>query len=503
MQDRSIDQVIRDFVSKGIAAHRIHSLDERYAINHLLGLLGMDAYDVQKIPSIPLPNLLDSLDRMIGYAIGKCLISDVPEEIEIMEAQVMELVTPLPSEVNKRFWMHYEEAPMRATDEFYRLSQDNDYIKTRKIAKNKHFSIDSKYGKLEITINLSKPEKTRQQMEFARQTEGGNYPVCALCMENEGYRGRADAAARSNHRIVRVPLFGENWGFQYSPYSYYNEHCIILSEEHVPMNVTEETIANLLEIVTIFPHYFIGSNAGLPIVGGSILSHEHYQGGRHHFPMEAAQVLRNLALKDFPEVEAEILYWPLSVIRLRSEDRDVVAAAACIIMEEWQSYSDPQADILAESSGMRHNAVTLIARRTGEAYEMDVVLRNNRTTEAFPDGIFHPHPDVQHIKKENIGLIEVLGLAILPPRLETELNEVADYLLGKNDTVASCHAEWAEELKQQGPFEEDSIMEIIHDAVGEKFVRVIEDAGVYKQTPEGQAGFNRFLSTLEQRHENA
>lgn len=497
MQDSSIDQVIRDFVSKGIAAHRIHSLDERYAINHLLGLLGIDAYDVQKIPSIPLPNLLDSLDRIIGYAIEKHLISDIPEEIEIMEAQVMELITPLPSEVNKRFWMHYEEAPMRATDEFYRLSQDNDYIKTRKIAKNKHFSIDSKYGKLEITINLSKPENTRQQMEAARATEGGNYPVCALCMENEGYRGRAGAAARSNHRIVRLPLFGENWGFQYSPYSYYNEHCIILSEEHVPMHVTEETIANLLEIVTLFPHYFIGSNAGLPIVGGSILSHEHYQGGRHHFPMEAAKVLRTLALEGFPEVEAEVLFWPLSVIRLRSEDRDVVAAAACAIMEEWQNYSDPQAEILAESAGMRHNAVTLVARRVGEAYELDVVLRNNRTSEAFPDGIFHPHPDVQHIKKENIGLIEVLGLAILPPRLDTELNEVADYLLGKTADVASCHREWAEELKQQGPFEADSVMEMIQEAVGEKFLRVIEDAGVYKQTPEGQAGFYRFLSTLE------
>ena len=497
MQDSSIDQVIRDFVSKGIAAHRIHSLDERYAINHLLGLLGIDAYDVQKIPSIPLPNLLDSLDRMIGYAIEKHLISDIPEEIEILEAQVMELITPLPSKVNKRFWMHYEEAPMRATDEFYRLSQDNDYIKTRKIAKNKHFSIDSKYGKLEITINLSKPEKTRQQMEAARATEGGNYPVCALCMENEGYRGRAGAAARSNHRIVRLPLFGENWGFQYSPYSYYNEHCIILSEEHVPMHVTEETIANLLEIVTLFPHYFIGSNAGLPIVGGSILSHEHYQGGRHHFPMEAAKVLRTLALEGFPEVEAEVLFWPLSVIRLRSEDRDVVAAAACTIMEEWQNYNDPQAEILAESAGMRHNAVTLVARRVGEAYELDVVLRNNRTSEAFPDGIFHPHPDVQHIKKENIGLIEVLGLAILPPRLDTELNEVADYLLGKTADVASCHREWAEELKQQGPFEADSVMEMIQEAVGEKFLRVIEDAGVYKQTPEGQAGFYRFLSTLE------
>ena len=497
MQESSIDQVIRDFVSKGIAAHRIHSLDERYAINHLLGLLGIDAYDVQKIPSIPLPNLLDSLDRMISYAIGKNLIAEVTEEIEILEAQIMELVTPLPSEVNKRFWMHYEEAPMRATDEFYRLSQDNDYIKTRKIAKNKQFSIDSEYGKLELTINLSKPEKTRQQMEAARQSEGGNYPVCPLCMENEGYKGRADAAARSNHRIVRLPLFGENWGFQYSPYSYYNEHCIILSEEHVPMNVTGDTIAHLLEIVTVFPHYFIGSNAGLPIVGGSILSHEHYQGGRHHFPMEAAKVLRNLALASSPEVEAEILFWPLSVIRLRSEDRDEIAAVACSIMEKWQNYSDPQADILAESAGVRHNAVTLIARRVGEAYELDVVLRNNRTTDEFPDGIFHPHPDVQHIKKENIGLIEVLGLAILPPRLETELGEVADYLLGKTDAVACYNREWAEELKQQGPFEEESVMERIHEAVGEKFLRVIEDAGVYKQTPEGQAGFDRFLRTLE------
>eukprot|EP00828_Plagiopyla_frontata_P006912 TRINITY_DN13135_c0_g1_i2.p1 TRINITY_DN13135_c0_g1~~TRINITY_DN13135_c0_g1_i2.p1 ORF type:complete len:301 (-),score=28.86 TRINITY_DN13135_c0_g1_i2:300-1202(-) len=274
-----------------------------------------------------------------------------------------------------------------------------------------------------------------------------------------------------------------------------SEMCI--RDRYMGMNVTEDTIANLLEIVTVFPHYFIGSNAGLPIVGGSILSHEHYQGGRHHFPMETAKILRNLTLDDFPEVEAEILFWPLSVIRLRSEDRNEVAAAAGAIMEAWQNYSDPQADILSETTGMRHNAVTLIARRVEEAYELDVVLRNNRTTESFPDGIFHPHPDVQHIKKENIGLIEVLGLAILPPRLDTELSEVADYLLGKTAAVASCHREWAAELKQQGPFEAESIMEMIHEAVGEKFLRVIEDAGVYKQTPEGQAAFDRFLSTFE------
>ncbi|CZQ83582.1 UDP-glucose--hexose-1-phosphate uridylyltransferase [Trichococcus ilyis] len=497
MQDNSIGQVIRDFVSKGIATHRIHSLDERYAINHLLSQLDLDAYDVHKKPSIPLPDLLDSLDRLVGYAVEKQLVADVAEEIEILEAQIMELITPLPSEVNKRFWMHYEEAPMRATDEFYRLCQDNDYIKTRKIAKNKHFPIDSKYGKLEITINLSKPEKTRPQMEAAREAEGGKYPVCALCMENEGYKGRAGAPARSNHRIVRLPLSGENWGFQYSPYSYYNEHCLVLSEEHVPMDVNAETIANLLEIVTIFPHYFIGSNAGLPIIGGSILNHEHYQGGRYHFPLEAAKVIRSLELNGFPEVEAELLYWPLSVIRLRSEEREEISEAARAILEEWQNYSDPQAEIFAEAAGIKQNAVTLIARRVGEAYELDVVLRNNGTTAAFPDGIFHAHPDVQHIKKENIGLIEVLGLAILPPRLETELSEVADYLLGISNDVAPCHREWAEELKQQGPFEEDSVMEMIQEAVGEKFLRAMEDAGVYKQTPEGQAGFDRFLRTLE------
>lgn len=491
-----IDQVVRDFVTKGIAIHRIHSLDDMYAINRLLGILGKDSFDIHKKPSIPLPNLLDSMDRIVAYAVDNGLIQDTPGQIDILESQIMELITPLPSEVNKNFWNHYEEAPMRATDEFYRLSQDNNYIKTRQIAKNKRFTVDTEYGALDITINLSKPEKTREQMEIAYNTPASGYPACALCLENEGYKGREDAAARSNHRVVRIPLLGENWGFQYSPYSYYNEHCIIFTRHHVPMHVSEKTIGNLLEIVSLFPHYFVGSNAGLPIVGGSILSHEHYQGGRQHFPMEDAEVLYRWDLNNHPEVQAEILYWPLSVIRLRASDPDEIYAAGCLILDKWQTYSDPAADIVAETEGQKHNAVTIVARRKGEAYELDMVLRNNRTSEAFPDGIFHPHKDVQHIKKENIGLIEVLGLAILPPRLETELIEVAAYLLDRPNFIADYHKEWADEMKQTAAYTAADVMDTVRNGVGNKFLRVLEDAGVYKQTAEGQAALKRFLETL-------
>lgn len=491
-----IDQVVRDFVTKGIAIHRIHSLDDLYAINRLLRILEKDSFDIHKKPSIPLPTLLDSMDCIVVYAIDNCVIQNTPGQIDILESQIMELITPLPSEVNKNFWNHYEEAPMRATDEFYRLSQDNNYIKTRQIANNKRFPVDTAYGILDITINLSKPEKTREQIEMAHNTPASDYPACALCLENEGYKGREDAAARSNHRVVRIPLLGENWGLQYSPYSYYNEHCIIFTRHHVPMHVSEKTIGNLLEIVSLFPHYFVGSNAGLPIVGGSILGHEHYQGGRQHFPMEEAEVLYRWDLTDHPDVESEIIRWPLSVIRLRASDPDKIYAAGCLILDKWRDYADPEVGILAETNGEKHNAVTIVARRKGEAYELDLVLRNNRTTEEYPDGIFHPHKDVQHIKKENIGLIEVLGLAILPPRLETELLEVAAYLLARPNAIADYHKKWADEMRQEAGYTEENVMDIVRKGVGNKFLRVLEDAGVYKQTPEGQTAMKRFLETL-------
>lgn len=492
----SIDQIIHDFVTKASAKHRIHPLDYYYAVNRLLHLLQLDKFDTDLLPSVPLPKLLDSLDQIVAYATEKEIIAATPRGRDEFEAQVMDVLTPLPSTVNKEFWDSYLEAPMRATDDFYQLCRDNDYIKTRQIAKNEQYTVSSPYGDLAITINLSKPEKTRQEIIEAQKVTD-DYPKCQLCAENEGYQGRPGIAGRTNHRVIRIPINGENWGFQYSPYSYYNEHCIIFTKKHVPMNVGPHTIHNLLDLVTVLPHYFVGSNAGLPIVGGSMLGHEHYQGGHHTFPMESAKTLDTWTWKTCSDVTAERLYWPLSVIRLQSENETALIQAGTELMEAWENYSNESLAIVAATDDKKHNAVTLIARRNGSAYELDVVLRNNRTTEAFPDGIFHPHQDVQHIKKENIGLIEVLGLAILPPRLKTELAEVENYLLDENASVASYHKEWADELKQMIGETNTDISTLVKEAVGQKFQRVLEDAGVFKQTAEGQEAFSAFTKQFK------
>lgn len=492
----AIDQIICDFVTKGVSTLHIHVLDQIYTLNKLLTLLQKEHYDIETTPSIPLPSMLESMDRMVDYAVAEGLVGDTVREREEFEALIMDLITPSPSEVNRDFWEAYQEAPLRATQEFYDLCRENDYIKTRQIARNEHFTYESSYGRLDITINLSKPEKTVKDIEAALE-DSGDYPQCALCAENEGYKGRAGSAARSNHRVIRIPLNGENWGFQYSPYAYYNEHCIVFTRRHIPMNVTKLTIANLLELVTVLPHYFMGTNAGLPIVGGSLLGHEHFQGGRHNFPMEKAQVVESWDWHGDGAVQAERLHWPLSVIRLRSLDAKLLLEAGSELMEAWSQYTNEELAILAESEAGRHNAVTLIARRAGEAYELDVVLRNNRVTAEHPEGIFHPHRDVQHIKKENIGLIEVLGLAILPPRLKEELEEVRAYLLGNGTTVADYHQEWAEELKQRADLSEENVDAVIREAVGRKFQRVLEDAGVFKQDEQGQEAFRKFVASFQ------
>ncbi|UJF15532.1 UDP-glucose--hexose-1-phosphate uridylyltransferase [Jeotgalibaca sp. MA1X17-3] len=491
-----IDQIVCDFVSKGNAIYSIHTLDRFYVANELLTILKKEQYEAELTPSIPLPDLLDSMDQMVEYGVMTGVIEDSLLERERLEARIMNVITPLPSIINQDFWEAYREAPMRATNDFYELSQRNDYIKTRQIAKNEHFITDSPYGKLDITINLSKPEKSKKDIEEAQKAVG-NYPECQLCVENEGYNGREGIAARTNHRIVRIPLQGENWGFQYSPYAYYKEHCIVFTEKHIPMNVTTMTIQNLIELVTVLPHYFMGSNAGLPIVGGSLLGHEHFQGGQHHFPMEDAEVLERWDWKGQESVTAERLYWPISVIRLRSIDSEKIIAAGAELMDEWNGYCNEELNILASTNGERHNAVTLIARRKGEAYELDVVLRNNRTTKEYPDGIFHPHPDVQHIKKENIGLIEVLGLAILPPRLKKELKEVEAYLLGEDVQIADYHQEWANQLKDTPHLTDENVTEIVRQGVGKKFQRVMEDAGVFKQNKEGQHAFKQFTEMFQ------
>lgn len=492
----AVDQIICDFVARGVSLHWIHPLDQYYATNRLLNLLEEEHYEIASTPSIPLPNLLDLMDEMVEFAIEKKLIEDSMREREELESLIMDVITPAPSVVNREFWDHYREAPLRATNEFYKLCRDNDYIKTRQIAKNQHFTYRSAYGKLDLTINLSKPEKTKKDIEEA-QKQSGDYPICQLCAENEGYRGRIGIAGRSNHRVIRIPIRNEQWGFQYSPYSYYNEHCIMFTKKHVPMQVSRTTIENLLEIITTLPHYFMGSNAGLPIVGGSLLGHEHYQGGNHQFPMEDAHVEESWTWKSQPSVTAERLYWPLSVVRLRSLSKEELIEAGTELMQAWESYSNEALNILAETNQEKHNAVTLISRRKGESYELDVVLRNNRTTEEFPDGIFHPHKDVQHIKKENIGLIEVLGLAILPPRLKAELQDVQKYVAGESVQVAQYHLEWANELKQKATETNEDVQTIIQNGVGEKFQRVLEDAGVFKQTESGQKAFHEFVAAFQ------
>ena len=498
MRNTDISRTITQFLKQAIQMELIEPVDEIYIQNRLLDCLNLDEYvELESLEDIP--DLLDSMDEMIDYAIRNGIIENYQYARDIYEAKIMNLVTPLPSVVNEEFWKKYEEDKELATDYFYKLSQKNDYIKTRNIAKNIFFETSSPYGNLEITINLSKPEKDPKEIAAMRQNNSTNYPKCALCLENEGYKGHSNHAARANHRVVRMDLQGETYGMQYSPYVYYNEHSIFLNEVHKPMVVDQKAIENLLEIIDILPHYFVGSNADLPIVGGSILSHDHYQGGCYQVPIEEAKTVEDLNLVEYPNVKASIVKWPLSIIRLQAKNKEELVETLIHIMDIWEHYSDEEYAIISHTNGTRHNTITPIARFNEGMYEMDVVLRNNRTTEEYPDGIFHPHPDVHHIKKENIGLIEVMGLAILPPRLVEELQQLEDFLLEKKplSEVAEIHQEWAKELKNEAQsFNEDTVSDFIKQKVGDKFTRVLEDAGVYKQDEEGIKGFKKFIEEL-------
>ena len=410
----------------------------------------------------------------------------------------MNLITPRPSQVNHHFWETYRQSKEDAIADFYALSKRNNYIKVDAIAQNIAFEAETAYGPLEITINLSKPEKDPKEIAAAKLAKASHYPACQLCFENEGYQGRLDHPARANHRIIRFDMDGHDWGFQFSPYAYFNEHCIFLDSQHVPMAISRKTFERLLTIVETFPGYFAGSNADLPIVGGSILTHDHYQGGRHTFPMELAPVEDNYSIEGFEAVSVGIVNWPMSVLRLQSDNKAQLIDLADHILKTWRGYSDPAVQVLATSDGQPHHTITPIARIRDGHYELDLVLRDNQTSLEHPDGIYHPHADVQHIKKENIGLIEVMGLAILPPRLKEELKLVQRYLLGQVDGVAKYHQEWADNLKATHPSitEEAEAEAIVRESVGQIFARVLEDAGVYKRTAEGQAAFRRFVATL-------
>ncbi|MET3196469.1 UDP-glucose--hexose-1-phosphate uridylyltransferase [Bacillus sp. OAE603] len=489
---------IQGLLHLAITNELIQPEDEMYCRNQILSLLSLDSYP-ESMSSNSKNNLADILDKIIDYATRKGIINDLFDEKEIFSSKIMNVFIPRPSDVNKTFYQKYNHNPKTATDYFYQLSQNSNYIQVNRISKNINYQAPTFYGNLDITINLSKPEKDPKQIELERRMSAtSNYPTCLLCLENEGYMGRVGHPARSNHRMVRIVLAKEDWLFQYSPYVYYNEHCILLSKIHCDMKIDQTTFARLLDFVEKFPHYFIGSNADLPIVGGSILSHDHYQGGNYDFAMAKAEDEYVFKMSKYPLMKASIIKWPMSVIRLRGNNKDELIHASNYILETWMNYSDESVDIKAYTEDTRHNTITPIARMKNGEYEMDLVLRNNRTTIEYPMGIFHPHEDVHHIKKENIGLIEVMGLAVLPARLDKELTEVKKFLLEEVNEIETYHLSWAEEIKLQYKSEltSDSVNDIIKNELAKKFLKVLEDAGVYKRTAFGREAFRRFTSLL-------
>lgn len=485
--------LVDKFVEQVIAQSDFQEMDAVYLRNRVMSLVGEQVMACET----DLDNLIDLKDALLESGVQAGLVGSLLEEKDMVGASLMDLVTPSPSQVNHRFWETYASNPQKAIQDFHTLSQKNDYIKLAAIAKNIYYKVPTEYGELEITINLSKPEKDPKAIAAALKAKHSHYPSCLLCMENEGYQGRINHPARANHRIIRVPLGQEEWGFQYSPYAYFNEHAIFLNTQHIPMKITPTTFEQLLSLVDCFPEYFVGSNSDLPISGGSILTHNHYQGGRHCFAMEEAAIETDLHFAGFEKVRAGIVKWPMSVIRLASEDKGALLALANKILDAWKHYSDEAVGIKAFSDDIPHHTITPIARKKAGVYELDLVLRDNQTSEEFPDGIYHPHPDVQHIKKENIGLIEVMGLAVLPPRLKSELAEVEKFLLDEDCQVADYHQKWAESLKATHPNTTvDTVGQVVRESVGRIFARVLEDAGVYKRTPEGQAAFMRFAETV-------
>jgi len=494
----NIFSVIEQLISVATKRNLIEMEDQIYVRNQILQLLHIETFPTnkEKFESESIPFLLNQL---IDYAIKENIIEDVFDDKEILKANIMNCFIARPSVINATFNEKYKESPEQATTYFYELSKNSNYIQTEQVKKNIQFVVETAYGTLDLTINLSKPEKDPEQIKREREVKQDNsYPPCVLCIENEGYSGRIGYPARSNHRIIKVPLLGENWYLQYSPYVYYGEHSILLSEEHRDMKIDRNVFERLLTFIEKFPHYFIGSNADLPIVGGSILSHDHYQAGRYHFPMTDAEVVHTFTITDYEDITCSILYWPLSVIRLRGKRKSELVNAATYIFEKWLHFSDKEANIKAFTDNIQHNTITPIARMRENLFELDLVLRNNRTTEQFPAGIFHPHEDVHHIKKENIGLIEVMGLAILPARLKDEVVEVNNYLLGKENNIATYHIDWANQIKKKykEQLNEETVMDIIYDEIGYKFTKALEDAGVFKQTESGLKAFKRFIKEL-------
>jgi len=489
-----IDSLVAYAMNTGLA----QPVDHQVLTNRLLDLLHREDYT----PSDELlsEDLEEILSGILDYACEQGLCEDNITARDIFDTRIMGALTPMPREVIRCFREKYAVSPQEATDWYYTFSCDTDYIRRYRIAKDLRWTYESEYGDLDITINLSKPEKDPKAIAAAKNAPQSGYPKCQLCKENEGYAGRLNHPARANHRIIPITIAGSEWYLQYSPYVYYNEHCIVFNGQHVPMKIDKAAFDKLLDFVTAFPHYFVGSNADLPIVGGSILSHEHFQGGHYTFAMEKAPVETPVYFAGFEDVQAGLVKWPMSVIRLDGEDPKRLSQLAEKILNAWRSYSDEKCGIVAFSGGEPHNTITPIARRRGSLYELDLVLRCNITTEEHPLGVFHPHADKHHIKKENIGLIEVMGLAVLPSRLKGELTDLAEKIVSgadlRGDPIQSKHADWVEELKKRYIFTEENAMATLMQETGRVFTQVLEDAGVYKRTPEGKDAFLRFVEAV-------
>lgn len=496
------DLYVARLVQYGIESGLIPEEERIYSTNQIPEVMKKDDYEAPTAEEVGTEiDLADTLGHLLDEALESGVLEDGGiVSRDLFDTKLMNCLTPRPAQVIAKFREDYAENPKKATDHYYNFSVATNYIRKDRIAKDRRWKVPSEYGEIDITINLSKPEKDPKAIAAAKLAKQSAYPKCQLCVENEGYAGRLNHPARQNHRIIPITINGGNWGFQYSPYVYYNEHCIVFNGEHTPMKIERATFRKLFDFVKQFPHYFLGSNADLPIVGGSILSHDHFQGGHYTFAMEKAEFEKNITIPGFEDVEAGIVHWPLSVIRIRSNDDERLVELADHILKAWRGYTDEDAFVFAETDGEPHNTITPIARMRDGKYELDLALRNNITTEECPLGVYHPHAELHHIKKENIGLIEVMGLAVLPARLKNEMDELAAYILeGKdirsNETIEK-HADWVETFRDQYTFTEENVEDILQQEIGKVFVKVLEDAGVYKCTEEGRKAFDRFIASL-------
>lgn len=497
-----INKLINELVSYGISNHLIDPVDEVYTVNRLLELLQLSEYQPETdLESVRPVN--EILEDIMAYAFENGIMKeDTTTAKDLFDTKIMGILTPPPSQVQKTFNELYESSPKKATDYYYDFSKATNYIRVDRIAKDEKWVTETEYGPIDITINLSKPEKDPRDIAKAGQAKKSGYPSCLLCRENEGYEGNFNHPARQNHRIIPMILNEEDYYLQYSPYVYYNEHCIIFNKEHTPMKINKSTFVKLLDFVKQFPHYTAGSNADLPIVGGSILSHDHFQGGNYVFAMAKAPYERYVKMDKYPTVTAGVIRWPMSVIRLSGKDIYEIAEAGDHILKCWKEYSDPEAFIFRDTDGVPHNTITPIARQKDGVYELDLVLRNNITTEEHPMGVYHPHAQYHHIKKENIGLIEVMGLAVLPARLKKEMLQLEEAILNhknlREDETLEKHADWAEKWSSEREITPENVHDVIREEIGKVFAKVLECAGVYKRTEDGQAAFDRFLKVISE-----